>query len=67
MHSAEYEIVDFDMSGLVAGGRTYELAEKGCFPRKRGEKGYQLSAAFVGDTGETVSVFFDPGNTSCIS
>ncbi|WP_207652515.1 hypothetical protein [Anaerovirgula multivorans] len=55
------------MSGLVAGGRTYELAEKGCFPRKRGEKGYQLSAAFVGDTGETVSVFFDPGNTSCIS
>ena len=31
---------DFDMSGLVAGGRTYELAEKSYFPRKRGEKGY---------------------------
>ena len=39
-------IVDFDMSGLVAGGRTYELAEKG----------YQLSAAFVENTSETVSI-----------
>ncbi|MBU5438471.1 transposase [Tissierella sp. MSJ-40] len=60
-------IVDFDMSGLVAGGRTYELAEKGYFPGKRGEKGYQLSAAFIGSTAETVSMFFDPGNTSCTS
>ena len=60
-------IVDFDMSGLVAGGRTYELAEKGYFPRKRGQKGYQLSAAFVENTSETVSMFLDPGNTSCSS
>lgn len=58
-------IVDFDMSALLASGRTYELAEKGYFPRKRGKKGYQLSAAFVGDTAETVSMFFDPGNISC--
>ncbi len=60
-------IVDFDMSGLVAGGRTYELAEKGYFPRKRGKKGYQLSAAFVENTSETVSMFLDPGNTPCSS
>lgn len=60
-------VVDFDMSGLVAGGRTYELAEKGYFPRKRGEKGYQLSTAFIGDTAETVCMFLDSGNTSCTS
>ncbi|SHJ35579.1 Transposase DDE domain-containing protein [Geosporobacter subterraneus DSM 17957] len=67
LSSKDPVIVDFDMSGLVASGRTYELAEKGYFPRKRGEKGYQLSTAFVGDTGETVSMFLDPGNTSCTS
>ncbi|WP_425519795.1 transposase [Tissierella simiarum] len=65
LSSTDPVVVDFDMSGLVAGGRTYELAEKGYFPRKRGEKGYQLSAAFVGNTAETVSMFLDPGNTSC--
>ncbi|SDK81457.1 transposase [Natronincola ferrireducens] len=67
LSSKDPVIVDFDMSGLVASGRTYALAEKGYFPRKRGEKGYQLSAAFVGDTAETVSMFLDPGNTSCTS
>jgi len=60
-------IVDFDMSGLLASGKTYELAERGYFPRKRGKTGYQLSAAFVGNTAETVSMFFDPGNISCNS
>ena len=67
LSSKDPVIVDFDMTGLIAGGRTYELAEKGYFPRKRGEKGYQVSAAFVGNTSETVSMFLDSGNTPSTS
>jgi transposase len=61
--SKEDIVVDFDMTGLIAGGKTYELAEKGYFPRKRGEKGYQVSAAFVQNTSEAISLHLDPGNT----
>lgn len=61
--SKEDIVVDFDMTGLVAGGKTYELAEKGYFPRKRGQKGYQVSAAFIQNTSETISLHLDPGNT----
>lgn len=67
LSSKDPVVVDFDMSALLASGRTYELAEKGYFPGKKGKKGYQLSAAFTGDTGETISMFLDPGNVSCIS
>jgi hypothetical protein len=58
-------VVDLDQSGLVANGQTYELKHKGYFPRKRGEEGYQLAAAFVGAYDEVVQVYLDPGNSSC--
>lgn len=51
------------MTGLIAGGKTYELAEKGYFPRKHGRKGYQVSAAFVQNTSEAISLHLDPGST----
>jgi len=43
-------VVDIDQCGLVVTGKTYELARKGYFPRKRGEIGYQLSVAYLGPT-----------------
>lgn len=56
-------VVDFDQSGLVATGKTFELAEKGYFPRKRSRRGYQLSVAFVGgEDAEVLGTFLDPGN-----
>lgn len=55
-------VVDIDQCGLVANGQTYEFARKGYFPRKRGEQGYQLSAAYVGAYAEAVQVYLDPGN-----
>jgi hypothetical protein len=58
-------VVDIDQSGLVANGQTYEFKRKGYFPRKRGEEGYQLAAAFVGAYDEAVQVYLDPGNSSC--
>lgn len=59
--------VDIDQTGLVANGKKFECAAKGYFPRKRGKKGYQASAAFCGNTGETVSLYLDPGNTNSIT
>lgn len=59
-------VVDIDQSGLVANGKTYEAAGKGYFPHKRGRKGYQLSAAFTGQTGQALSLYLDPGNTHCL-
>jgi len=58
-------IVDVDMSGLIAGGKTYEFADKGYFPRKRGKTGYQISAAFAGQYSEAIALYLDPGNTHC--
>jgi len=58
-------VVDIDQCGLVANGQTYEFKSKGYFPRKRGEEGYQLAAAFVGAYDETVQLYLDPGNRSC--
>ena len=58
-------VVDIDQCGLVVSGQTYELARKGYFPRKRGELGYQLSAAYIGAYEEAVQVYLDPGNTAC--
>jgi len=58
-------VVDIDQSGLIANGKTYEITQKGYFSKKKNQKGYQLSAAFCGETSETVSLYFDPGNTHC--
>jgi hypothetical protein len=43
LSSKDNVIVDFDMTGLVSSGKSYELGKNGYFPRKRGQKGYQLS------------------------
>ena len=56
-------VVDIDQCGLVANGQTYEFARQGYFPHKRGEQGYQVSAAYVGAYEEAVQLYFDPGNT----
>lgn len=58
-------VVDIDQCGLVVSGQHYELARKGYFPRKRGEVGYQLSAAYIGAYEEAVQIYLDPGNTPC--
>jgi hypothetical protein len=58
-------VVDIDQCGLVVSGKTYELARKGYFPRKRGEEGYQLSVAYVGAYEEAVQIYLDPGNAHC--
>jgi hypothetical protein len=58
-------VVDIDQCGLVANGKTYEFARKGYFPRKRGEQGYQVSAAYVGAYEEAVQLYLDPGNVVC--
>jgi hypothetical protein len=58
-------VVDIDQCGLVVNGKTYELARKGYFPRKRGEIGYQLSVAYVGAYEEAVQIYLDPGNSVC--
>jgi hypothetical protein len=57
--------VDIDQCGLVANGKTYEFKRKGYFPRKRGEEGYQLSAAYLGAYDEAVQLYLDPGNVHC--
>ncbi|HQF37388.1 MAG TPA: transposase [Candidatus Dojkabacteria bacterium] len=59
-------VVDIDQSGLIANGKTYELAQKGYFSKKKNQKGYQLSAAFCGnENSETISMYLDSGNTHC--
>lgn len=58
-------VVDIDQCGLVVTGQTYQLARKGYFPRKRGERGYQVSAAYIGAYEEAVQIYLDPGNTVC--
>lgn len=58
-------VVDIDQCGLVVSGPSYQLARKGYFPRKRGESGYQLSAAYIGAYEEALQVYLDPGNTPC--
>lgn len=55
-------VVDIDQCGLVANGKTYEFARKGYFPHKRGEQGYQVSAAYVGAYEEALQLYLDPGN-----
>jgi len=66
LSSTEDVVVDIDQSGLIANGKTYELADKGYFCKKKNQRGYQLSAAFCGGkNSETLSMYLDPGNTHC--
>jgi len=63
--SAPRLVVDFDQTGLRVTGKTYEFAEKGYFPRRRGARGYQLSAALASAEGcepEAIANYLDPGN-----
>lgn len=67
LRNAEAIVVDFDQSGLRVTGKTFELAERGYFPRRRGARGYQLSVALasaVGREAEVVTCYLDPGNTN---
>jgi hypothetical protein len=58
-------VVDIDQCGLVANGKTYEFKRKGYFPRKRGEEGYQMSAAYLGAYDEALQLYLDSGNVHC--
>jgi hypothetical protein len=61
----DYLLVDIDQCGLIANGKTYELSRKGYFPHRRGERGYQMSAAWLGSSATTLGLRLDPGNTHC--
>lgn len=61
----DYLLVDIDQCGLIANGKTYELSRKGYFPHRRGERGYQMSAAWLGSSHATLGLRLDPGNTHC--
>lgn len=66
LSTTDFVVVDIDQSGLIANGKTYEVAQKGYFSKKKNQKGYQLSAAFCGGkNSETISLYLDPGNTHC--
>lgn len=64
-HWHGYLLVDIDQCGLIANGKSYELSRKGYFPRRRGERGYQMSAAWLGSSRTTLGLRLDPGNTHC--
>ena len=64
-YSPERVVVDVDQTGLIANGKTFELAEKGYFSKKKNQSGYQLAAAFTGKHSETVAMFLDSGNSHC--
>jgi Transposase DDE domain len=67
----DYLLVDIDQCGLIANGKTYELSRKGYFPHRRGERGYQMGAAWLGGShgsqggGITMGLHLDPGNVHC--
>ncbi|MBC2580588.1 transposase [Clostridium sp. DJ247] len=65
IHSTQRVVVDCDQTGLIANGKTFELAEKGYFAKKKNQSGYQLAAAFTGEHSETVAMFLDLGSTHC--
>ncbi|HVO44211.1 MAG TPA: transposase [Aggregatilineales bacterium] len=64
-HAVGWLVVDIDQCGLVANGQSYQFKRQGYFPRKRGEEGYQMSAAYLGAYDEAVQVYLDPGNVHC--
>lgn len=61
----DYLLVDIDQCGLIANGKTYELSRKGYFPHRRGERGYQMGAAWLGSSHATLGLRLDAGNTHC--
>jgi hypothetical protein len=65
LRRGERVVVDVDQTPIPANGRTHRGTARGHFP-KRGQRGYQATAAFAGDTGggedEVLAVFLDPGN-----
>ena len=58
-------VVDIDQTGLIANRKTFELAEKGYFSKKKNQKGYQVLAAFNGAYSETVGMYLDSGSSHC--
>jgi hypothetical protein len=65
LRSAPQVVVDIDQTGLRVTGKTFEFAEKGYFPRRRGARGYQLSAALASAEcrePEAIACHLDPGN-----
>ena len=60
----EHFCLDYDGSGLVVYGNTYEGAQKGYFVNKRGQRGYRLSlvTAEVDGYREILYTQLDPGN-----
>lgn len=65
LRRGERVVIDVDQTDLPANGRTYQAAARGHF-KKKGQRGYQATAVFAGDTGggedEVLAVFLDPGN-----
>lgn len=59
----ETKIIDIDQTSLIANGKTYELAEKGYFPKKKNQKGYKVSASYSGNSKEALSLYLEKGNT----
>jgi hypothetical protein len=59
----ETKIIDIDQTSLIANGKTYELAEKGYFPKKKNQKGYKVSVAYSGNSKEALSLYLEKGNT----
>jgi len=65
LRRGERVVVDIDQTPISANGRTYQRTARGHF-KKKGDRGYQATAAFAGETGggddEVLAVFLDPGN-----
>jgi hypothetical protein len=65
LRRGERVVVDLDQSPISANGRTYQGAERGRL-KKKGERGYQATVAFAGDTGggedEVLAAFLEGGN-----
>jgi hypothetical protein len=66
LRRGERVVIDIDQTPISANGRTYQRTARGHLKR-RGERGYQATAAFAGDTSggedEVLAIFLDPGNT----
>jgi len=66
LRRGEQVVIDLDQTAISANGRTYERTARGHL-KKKGERGYQATAAFAGDPSggddEVLAVFLDPGNT----
>jgi len=65
LRSGQRVVIDVDQTAISANGRTYERTARGHL-KKKGDRGYQATVAFAGDTGggddEVLAVFLDPGN-----